>query len=102
MVVFLGTYTTLVQSCMSFGSLTLSQSTPCRLSVYAIGPKLCKYYSNLPIGRLNKHIDIEPMVILVHRLQRWPNIIPPLVQCLVFAWDLLRRKGCCKCDFKMA
>ena len=67
-VVFLGTYTTLVQSCMSYGSLTLSQSTPCRLSVYVTGPKLCKYYSNLPIDRLNKHIDIEPMVILVHRL----------------------------------
>ena len=60
---FLGSYTTLVQSCMSYGSLTLSQSTPCRLSVYAIGPKLCKYSSNLPIDRLNKHIDIEPRVI---------------------------------------
>ena len=48
------TYTTLVQSCMSYGSLIISQSTPCRLSVYAIGSILCKYYSNT-IDRLNKH-----------------------------------------------
>ena len=49
-----------------------------------IGPILCKYHANTDWSSQQTR-EIEPIVILVHRLQRWPNIIPPLVQCSVFA-----------------
>ena len=57
----------------------------CRLSVYAIGPILCKYYANTDRSSQQKRYLIEPIVILLHSLQRWPNIIPPLFQCLMFS-----------------
>ena len=70
----------------------------CRLSIYVIGAILCKYYANTDRSSQQTR-EIEPIVILVHSLQRCPNIIPPLVQCLVFSGARLRRTRCCnKCD----
>ena len=57
----------------------------CRLSIYPIGPILCKYYANTDRSSQLKRYLIELIVILVHTLQRWPNIIPPWFQCLMFS-----------------
>ena len=47
--------------------------------------KCLRNWENSDRSSQQKRYLIGPIVSLVHSFQRWPSIIPPLFQCLMFS-----------------